>query len=236
MTNINNDILTNYQQTYPNLRDFFYNEATDTIIYHGLTIKLNGYGLSRIDKIFFNLTPDDIFTYLKNGFYQNTEEADLMNSLLNQLIITEEEVAFIDSYLQKLADRLKIYEHNKDFIDSNLTNPSIKDFFDKIRNGSKVIEKINTGNFSNQNVADIFTQAYQKYFFTTGLENSQEKIQSLTRTNPNFRGYQEFSENEQYLQELKQRDKFGLAGYTSILLIIMTSITAGMYIALQFLK
>ena len=46
-----------------------------------------------------------------------------------------------------------------------------------------------------------------------------------------------YRKNEQYLKELNDRSKLSVAGYTSILLIIATTISVGMYLAIQlFLK
>lgn len=50
--NYNDAILKNYQKTYPNLAEFTYDVTTDALVYEGNYVKLNGYGLSRIDPIF----------------------------------------------------------------------------------------------------------------------------------------------------------------------------------------
>ena len=204
--NYNDAILKNYQKTYPNLAEFTYDATTDALIYEGNYVKLNGYGLSRIDPIFFNMMPEDIFIYMKNGFYQNAQEDKQINEYLSQFVITEEEIGFINSYVERYIERLNIYARNRDVFDKYLSNDSIKDFMESIRNAKKIID------FAN-------------------------KTLSLTRTNSKFSGFSEFEKNEQYLKELNDRSKLSVAGYTSILLIIATTISVGMYLAIQlFLK
>lgn len=233
---IASNVLVNYQKKYPNLKDFIYDANTDTLQYNGNFIKLNGYGLSRIDEIFFNLNPDDIFLYIKNGFYYNLDESRYMNSLFEQFIITEEEVTFVESYVQKLALKFQMYEHNKYFFDNNINNDKIKNFLDETNKGLKVINKVKNHEYTNDSVSEIFTKAYQKYFPTSINTIAEEKSLTLTRTNPNFKGDLEFSENERYLQELKKRDQLSIAGYSTFLLVILSTITFGIILALQILK
>lgn len=230
------NVLANYQKKYPNLKDFIYDTNTDTLQYNGDFVKLNGYGLSRIDEIFFNLNPDDIFLYIKNGFYYNVPESEYMNSLFEQFIITEEEIEFINNYVQKLALKLQMYEHNKYFFDTNINNDKIKNFLGDIKKGLEVINKVKKHEFTNDSVSDVFTKAYQKYFPSTINTNNQEKSLSLTRANPNFKGDLEFSENELYLQKLKKQDQLSIAGYSTFLLVILSTITFGIILALQILK
>ena len=58
---------------------------------------------------------------------------------------------------------------------------------------------------------------------------------TLTRTKPGFNGYTEFDKNLDYLNELNKKDKMGMAGYTSLILVITSAITFGMYLALKLL-
>lgn len=240
--NYNDAILKNYQKTYPNLAEFTYDVTTDALVYEGNYVKLNGYGLSRIDPIFFNMMPEDIFIYMKNGFYQNALEDKQINEYLSQFVITEEEIGFINSYVERYIERLNIYARNRDVFDKYLSNDSIKDFMESIRNAKKIIDFAkNNAKENNSSVYSMLRNAYDKEMASMNQNNEQEKTidktLSLSRTNSKFSGFSEFEKNEQYLKELNDRSKLSVAGYTSILLIIATTISVGMYLAIQlFLK
>lgn len=240
--NYNDAILKNYQKTYPNLAEFTYDVTTDALVYEGNYVKLNGYGLSRIDPIFFNMMPEDIFIYMKNGFYQNAQEDKQINEYLSQFVITEEEIGFINSYVERYIERLNIYARNRNVFDKYLSNDSIKDFMESIRNAKKIIDLAKNNAKENDNsVYSMLRNAYDKEMASMNQNNEQEetidKTLSLTRTNSKFSGFSEFEKNEQYLKELNDRSKLSVAGYTSILLIIATTISVGMYLAIQlFLK
>lgn len=240
--NYNDAILKNYQKTYPNLAEFTYDATTDALIYEGNYVKLNGYGLSRIDPVFFNMMPEDIFIYMKNGFYQNAQEDKQINEYLSQFVITEEEIGFINSYVERYIERLNIYARNRDVFDKYLSNDSIKDFMESIRNAKKIIDFAkNNAKENNSSVYSMLRNAYDKEMASMNQNNEQEKTidktLSLSRTNSKFSGFSEFEKNEQYLKELNDRSKLSVAGYTSILLIIATTISVGMYLAIQlFLK
>lgn len=240
--NYNDAILKNYQKTYPNLAEFTYDVTTDALVYEGNYVKLNGYGLSRIDPVFFNMMPEDIFIYMKNGFYQNAQEDKQINEYLSQFVITEEEIGFINSYVERYIERLNIYARNRDVFDKYLSNDSIKDFMESIRNAKKIIDFAKNNAKENDNsVYSMLRNAYDKEMASMNQNNEQEKTidktLSLSRTNSKFSGFSEFEKNEQYLKELNDRSKLSVAGYTSILLIIATTISVGMYLAIQlFLK
>ena len=240
--NYNDAILKNYQKTYPNLAEFTYDVTTDALVYEGNYVKLNGYGLSRIDPVFFNMMPEDIFIYMKNGFYQNAQEDKQINEYLSQFVITEEEIGFINSYVERYIERLNIYARNRNVFDKYLSNDSIKDFMESIRNAKKIIDLAKNNAKENDNsVYSMLRNAFDKEMASMNQNNEQEetidKTLSLTRTNSKFSGFSEFEKNEQYLKELNGRSKLSVAGYTSILLIIATTVSVGMYLAIQlFLK
>jgi len=238
--NYNDAILKNYQKTYPNLAEFTYDVTTDALVYEGNYVKLNGYGLSRIDPIFFNMMPEDIFIYMKNGFYQNAQEDKQINEYLSQFVITEEEIGFINSYVERYIERLNIYARNRDVFDKYLSNDSIKDFMESIRNAKKIIDFAkNNAKENNSSVYSMLRNAYDKEMASMNQNNEQEKTidktLSLSRTNSKFSGFSEFEKNKQYLKELNDRSKLSVAGYTSILLIIATTVSVGMYLAIQLL-
>ena len=85
--------------------------------------------------------PEDIFIYMKNGFYQNAQEDKQINEYLSQFVITEEEIGFINSYVERYIERLNIYARNRNVFDMYLSNDSIKDFMESIRNAKKIISR-----------------------------------------------------------------------------------------------
>ena len=184
------------------------------------------------------MMPEDIFIYMKNGFYQNAQEDKQINEYLSQFVITEEEIGFINSYVERYIERLNIYARNRNVFDKYLSNDSIKDFMESIRNAKKIIDFAKNNAKENDNsVYSMLRNAYDKEMASMNQNNEQEetidKPLSLTRTNSKFSGFSEFEKNEQYLKELNDRSKLSVAGYTSILLIIATTISVGMYLAIQ---
>lgn len=235
--NYNQTILNNYQKSYPNLAEFSYDVANDSLVYEGNYIKLNGYALSRIDPVFFNMMPEDIFIYIKNGFYQQANHAELINDYLNQFVITEEEIDFIKKYIFMYIERLNIYARNRDIFDRFIDNQSIKNFLDDIKKAKDIVDKAKSLGTPNSNtVYGFILDAYNGEMSSMNQNKTQEKELSLTRTNPNFAGFQEFDKNEEYLRQLNESQKMNMAGYTSIILIVATALTFGMYLALTFLK
>ena len=113
---------------------------------------------------------------------------------------------------------------------------------ESIRNAKKIIDFAkNNAKENNNSVYSMLRNAYDKEMASMNQNNEQEKTidktLSLSRTNSKFSGFSEFEKNEQYLKELNDRSKLSVAGYTSILLIIATTVSVGMYLAIQlFLK
>ncbi len=226
--NYNETILTNYQKKYPNLAEFIYDTKTDSLIYEGNIIKLNGYGLSRIDPIFFSMNPDDIYLYFKNAFYQNSNENVQMLNYFNQFVITEEEASFIDSYINRYNDRLQILKDNKELFEENQNNVSIQEFYKDVNDAKKIIDYATLNNRNDQSALDLLANAYQN-------NNSLNEGMHLTRKKASFGGYSEFAKNEEYLKRLKEKQHMGAAGYTSIILIVTSALTFGMFLAIKLM-
>ncbi len=240
IVSFNGTILSNYQKTYPNLAKFTYDQANDALVYEGNFIKLNGYGLSRIDPVFFNMNPDEIFIFIKNGFYQPSNGNQLITKLLNKLVITEEEINFINNYVSQYIERLNIYASNRDMFDRYFENDNVKTFLQDIKFAKDIVEDAkNKTNLNDNSVYSFIVSAYNKEMSSMNQNKSQEqsmgKELTLTRNNPKISGYQLFDENENYLKKLNENQKMNIAGYTSIILIVATAITFGMYLAINFL-
>lgn len=238
--NYNEMILKNYQKTYPNLAEFSYDALNDALVYEGNYIKLNGYGLSRIDPVFFNLNPEDIFTYLRNGFYQTGNRNAQVEAYTNQIVITEDEEEFIKRYVEQYIEKLNIYARNAQFFDKNLQNESVRSFIEDFMGAKKIIEeakKLANPNVYNsyQMLANAYDGIMTSMNQTQSQNQSLEKQMTLTRTKPGFSGYSEFDKNQEYLNELNKKDKFSMAGFTSLILIITSAVATGMFLALKLL-
>lgn len=229
--------LSNYQKNYPNLAEFTYDANSDCLVYEGNFIKLNGYGLSRIDPVFFNLNPEDIFTYLKNAFYRNDEYSMQIINLTNQIVITEEEQQFIYNFVNLYFLRLNIYASNRNVFDKYFDNDSIKAFMKEIKQSKNIIDKAKE--IGSQNEYSVYGMILSQYNNELNSMNQSQGLDngvSLTRAKPGFSGYSEFQNNENYLKQLQESQKMNMAGYTSIILIVASALTFGMYLAFQLLK
>ena len=236
--NYNEMILKNYQKTYPNLAEFSYDQANDCLVYEGNFVKLNGYGLSRIDPVFFNMNPEDIFIYFKNGFYQMANKNAQIQEYLNQLIITEDEEQTIKNYVDQYIDKLNIYARNAQFFDKYYQNQSVKDFISDLMAAKKIVEE--SRKLATPNTYDAYKMIASAYDNQMASTNKQQASSLgnemvLRRTKSEFAGYSEFDKNLAYLDKLNRKDKLGMSGFTSIVLIISSAVTFGMYLALKLL-
>lgn len=234
----NDMILRNYQKTYPNLSEFSYDIPTDSLVYEGNYVKLSGYGLSRIDPVFFNMNPEDIFIYFKDGFYQTGNKNAQIEEYFNQLIITEDEEETIKKYVSQYIDKLNIYARNAQFFDKYYQNESVRMFITDFMATKKIIEEARRlANPNAYNAYQMVSNAYNDEMTSMNQQqsNTMGKEMTLTRTKPEFGGYSEFDKNVDYLNELNRKDRMGMAGYTSLILIITSAITFGMYLALKLI-
>lgn len=233
VVSFNQTILSNYQKIYPNLADFSYDIASDSLVFEGNTAKLNGYGLSRIDPIFFLMDPNDIFIFFKNGFYLDNKDSEQVEALFNQTILTEEHVNYLKKFADSFDERCNIYLKNKDFFDKNCeTNESIRHYCEELINGRKVIIIAQKNSSANElSATSILKDAYEQKIMNGNAENKNSKGMSLTRIKPGFAGFVE----DEYLASLKEKQKMGIAGFSSIILIISSAVVFGIYLALKMM-
>lgn len=226
------------KEKFPSLKDFNYNQETDTLTYNGLEIRSASYALSRVSSIFFQMNPQDIFDYLKNGFYhQSPGELDKIKTMITtELIITEEEQEQLKKFVSQYFNRLLIIANNRVLFDSGMDNADLKAFSSDVLERSKIIEGVRTGIYHSV-AANIILQEYYERLpqLNIGSENTDSKSNELdrgmrlTRQKPGF--------NSGMDTQLPQEDNqsLGIAGFTSIILIIISAITFGMYLALRLL-
>jgi len=159
-----------------------------------------------------------------------SKENERMNVLLNQFVITEDEIDFIESYAKHFYDLYVLYEQNKVLLDSTLTKEEIK----IIENGYNLIENsmqaVNDGS-----ALGILASSYKDAVAGQEEKNEealgQTKALTLTRKKNGYNIDKELKNNEDYLNNLNRKERLGISGFTNIILILATAITFGMYLA-----
>ncbi len=234
------------KEKYPNLAGFTYDEENDTLTYNGQTISPAGYALNHIDSAFFQLVPQDIFEYLKNGFYFQSpnELSKIRNMITSEMVITEEEEKQLKTFVRQYFKRLAIYTNNKVLFDDGMQEDiDLKDFVRNLLERQKIINGVRTGIYHSV-AANIITDEYNA--IDSELNNSQinldvntesegkadisqEREMSLTRQKPGFLSQEEID------RQIEQEQRLGMAGFTSIILIIVSAVTFGMYLALKLM-
>lgn len=227
---------------YPNLADFYYDKETDTITYKGQTIKNVGASLDHIDSIFFQLVPDDIFTYLKNGFYRlsGLDLEKIKSMLLQETIITEEEERLLNKFVKDTFRKISIYGNNNILFASNPNSLYLNSFLEDIKRRKQILDIAKTmpDNIAAQIINNqvMFLSSYQNLDDTNNQEesnsetNEQNRGMKLTRMNPNTPFNYVFREQSEIDAETEAKNKLGLAGFSNIVLILISVITFGMFI------
>ncbi len=226
---------------YPNLADFYYDKETDTITYKGQTIKNVGASLDHIDSIFFQLVPDDIFTYLKNGFYRlsGLDLEKIKSMLLQETIITEEEERLLKKFVKDTYGKMSIYGNNNVLFNANPDNLYICSFTQDIKDRSQILDvaKNMPDNIAAQIINEtVFSLASGQSLDDINQEESKsntnelDRGMKLTRMNPNTPFNYVFREQSEIDAETEAKNKLGLAGFSNIVLILISVITFGMFI------
>lgn len=242
--NYNEKVLANYQKMYPNLQGFVYSKDDDSLVYNGEKVSLNGNSLSHIDPVFFEMSPEDIFSFLKNGFYLNNSDSIHVSALLEQFVITEEEVTFLENFARKFNERCRIYANNKDLLDRlSDSNVNVKSFCKELIESHRIVYQAQmeaNASIIGTNAASILYQAYEHDLNDSSKQNTNEESLNnerrfaLTRIKPNSgMNYEDFEAMEK--EYMNSKDRLGVAGFTSILLLIAVTAAAGIYLALSIM-
>ena len=107
----------------------------------------------------------------------------------------------------------------------------------EIKQSRNIIDKAKE--IGSQNEYSVYGMILSQYNNELNSMNQSQGLDngvSLTRAKPGFSGYSEFQNNENYLRQLQKSQKMNVAGYTSIILIVASALTFGMYLAFQLLK
>lgn len=252
LMNPNARIFNNYQKTYPNLQGFRYDEASDTLTYGNDRISLSGNILSKVDPVFFDMAPQDIFLFLKNGFYVNTPDSAHVSTLFEQIIITEDEMAYLENYAVRFIQRCAIFANNKDMLEKlSETNPNVRAFCKELMDSHRILyqAQLQTSAASyNTNAASILYRSYEAELSKlerttaipvvnngTGMQESsnnlsQERGLTLERTKPGVKmNYNDFEAMEREYMESQKR--LGAAGFSSIIMLLALTAIIGIYLA-----
>ena len=124
----------------------------------------------------------------------------------------------------------------------------LNNFLSNLLERRKVIEGARTGIYKSI-AANIISNEYNQFINSLNtletpanyeqeneqiMNNSLERGMSLTRKPPQNIGYI-FPEQEDIDRQIEREQHLGIAGFTSIILILGTVITIGMYLALKFM-
>ena len=240
--------LEHRKEKYPNLREFQYDDATDTLTFRSESFSPAGFSLIHTDPAFFELVPESIFAYLKNGFYYQSpnELSKIKNMIAAELVITEEEVLQLKKFVVQYLTRLTIYMNNKHLIDSKATqNNEINNFLNNLLERGKVIDGAKSG-FYKGPAAQVVKEEYEEFIKPpqSNLNNQEQNNQALgdnldkgmtlTRKSSKNITYI-FPEQQDVDEKFNKKQHLGMAGFTSIILIIATAVTFGMYLALKLM-
>lgn len=222
------------KEKYPNLRDFQYDPDSDILTFNGNSIKNAGDGINHIATIFFQMIPQDIFDYLKNGFYHQSEaELEKVKSMLSQeMIITEDEEAFLKKFARDYLRKIQMYANNKFLFDSNPNNPDLDDFLKDLKTRKEIMANLGNNMSIAATIINSEVDSMTKQNQVQEENPEMEKGMSLTRTNPkapSTQNFTEFPDQAEVNNLYKVRD---FRGYCNMVLILVSAITLGMFIAI----
>lgn len=222
------------KEKYPNLRDFQYDPDSDILTFNGNSIKNAGDGINHIATIFFQMIPQDIYDYLKNGFYHQSEaELEKVKSMLSQeMIITEDEEAFLKKFARDYLRKIQMYANNKFLFDSNPNNPDLDDFLKDLKTRKDIMANLGNNMSIAATIINSEVDSMTKQNQVQEENPEMEKGMSLTRTNPkapSTQNFTEFPDQAEVNNLYKVRD---FRGYCNMVLILVSAITLGMFIAI----
>ena len=222
------------KEKYPNLRDFQYDPDSDILTFNGNSIKNAGDGINHIATILFQMIPQDIFDYLKNGFYHQSEaELEKVKSMLSQeMIITEDEEAFLKKFARDYLRKIQMYANNKFLFDSNPNNPDLDDFLKDLKTRKEIMANLGNNMSIAATIINSEVDSMTKQNQVEEESPEMEKGMSLTRTNPkapSTQNFTEFPDQAEVNNLYKVRD---FRGYCNMVLILVSAITLGMFIAI----
>jgi hypothetical protein len=211
---INNE---NVLKSYPSMQAFRYNSTSNSLISVYGNISLDNIDLASIDPVFFNMDSYDIYLYLSDKFYKKSKELEYINGLFEtapisfgfgeaqNAVVNDTDKAYLAEFAKHFCDRCHIYLNNKDYLDSLIDNENVKEFIYEFLECHKIIDKAKEKASIGGN--DAASILYSAY---------ESYLDSLSNSS-NF------------------DNTFDIAGFASILLILITIISFGIYLGLHFI-
>jgi hypothetical protein len=232
-------------ESYPNMQTFKYNSSSNSLVSIYGNISLDNMDLTSIDPVFFKMDSYDIYLYLSDKFYQKSNKLEYINGLFETIpisfgfgetqntIINDTDKSYLIEFAKFFCDRCHIYLNNKDYLDSLTDNENVKGFIYEFLECHKIIdESKEKASINGNDAASILYNSYESYLnnlsVSSNFDNSKsmEKGISLTRIKPN---------GPKYSEEDNYDNTFDIAGFASILLILITIISFGIYLGLHFI-
>ncbi len=220
----NESFFKELQSKYPNLANVTYQNGNLT--FPNGTVALNGFSLKQILTSTFNMKDTNIFYYLGYGFYRtNDEEINKIFSLFPQLVITEEEENLLKRFAQDYVIRQMLYNEEAPI----LSQDSI--FTVEFAKRQKIIvESFKRPLITANIIASTYTEEINKKMNANNNQTSNNQSDTLEK------GISLTKNKHSEPPLLAPSDNLGVGGFTTIFIIIMVTIIAGVYIAWKLMN
>lgn len=229
----NESIFEEYKKAFSSLSNLEYKDGT-LIFPNGREVEVD---ISTLPIAIFEMDPESLYIYLSNHFYNHDEEVynkevETIFNLFTQLIITEDEIVILKKFAYDFWLRLQLYSNEK-----VLAND--ESFMKELMARRKVITESYR---SASEAATILTETYNQNLIQT--ENTNNNIQESnqnTQVQSNERGLA-LTRQKAGVPSVLENDfdtkpsKLGVAGFTSVVIIICATLAAGAYLALALLN
>ena len=204
---------------FPNLNSVAYQDGK--LFFPNGTLALNSFLLKDILPSTFMLQVKNIYYYLGYQYYKaKDEEITKVLELFPQVNLTEEDKVFLKNFARDYALRVSMYNEEAPILNQD------EIFMLELQRRQKVIGESFTRNSEGaQIISSNYTEKInQSMNDNMASNNSLNQGLALTRTK---NGLPPLIENN---------DNLGIAGFTTIFIVILTTVIAGVYIAWKFLN
>ena len=232
---INQYTLQDYRQHYMVLNSMNFDQQQNKLVFENNILPVSE---MVIDEIFLMMDLSDLRLFINDGFYIKSEDNFIIEKLCERLFLVEQDYEFLNEYVRKVNDRLKIYMKYRNVLESNIDSLSIKIFLQDTLIAKKIIDRsIALSNPANQNVDTILASIYEKNKIdysnqdSTKEEMNNDKDLTLKRTNNNINyndGFGSIFDEESYIQNA---NRLNTAGFISYIAVLAVAILFGIYIA-----
>lgn len=210
------------------------NYESGKLIFPNGQVPLDGIELELFPSKIFDMSPENLYIYFSNKFYfhlpeQYNEEINYIFRLFTQLIITEEE----EIRLKKFA--LDFWLRNKLLITENALAADLafqQEYFARRNVLTRSYESgLMAASILTKTYNDIVEQEPKNDTNENNQSNEQNLSQGLALTRTRTK-----AGTPAVLEEESPRERFGIAGFMSTVLILALTMGFGIYIAIQIMK